>query len=141
MTDPEIVDHIRQLFDPATSPGQAFDALFRLRQARVMYQDVFNAILRSGSALDDSEDQAVSASPRLTRLPKEAVFKNPALSFGKYRDKTLLVVCDLDPGYVKWMAENHNSDFWREQAKLAIIAFAASAPLERDPDATGYFDA
>jgi hypothetical protein len=67
-------------------------------------------------------------------------FKNPKLGFGPYAGKALLEVIEINPGYVKQLSETGAAVFWREQARLAIIAAAALAPASRDTDATGYFN-
>ena len=81
--------------------------------------------------------------PQTTRIEAERPapkFKNPKPTFGKYQDKTLLEIAKINPGYLKWMSTEHGTEFWREQAKLAMFAVSAMAPAGRDTDATGYFE-
>ncbi len=70
--------------------------------------------------------------------PGDSKFKNPVLTFGKYRDKTLLEVVMGNPGYVQWLADNHSAPFWREQAALALLKADSEAPIFRDTSSTGY---
>lgn len=58
MNERDIVAHVKALFDKTTSPGQAFDHLFAMRQARVEYQEVLNAIVKAGSALDEEHAES-----------------------------------------------------------------------------------
>jgi len=48
MNDKEIATYRQQLFEPTVSPGQAFDALFKMRQERVMWEDVCRAVRSEG---------------------------------------------------------------------------------------------
>jgi len=187
MNERQIVEHVKALFDKTTTPGQAFDHLFALRQARVAYQEVFNAIVKAGSALDEEHvereavefecpacgvsrtnrafcinpdcsehkpnalTRGIEASravdvefiPRHERDPK---FKNPIPSFGKYcpskrfpKGLSLTEIAVQDPAYLKWMSEEHTEPFWREQAKMARVAAAATAPHWKDTESTGFF--
>lgn len=150
MTPQEIVQHVRKLFEPTTSPGQAFDALFAMRQARVMYQEVFNAIVQEGGSLDerDAGEHAGFQQGLPMRLPPQRptaeapppTFKNPVLSFGKHKGKKLLDVAACDPSWLSWLANNSSVPFWKEQARLAIFAAEAQAPVFRDTSPTGYMD-
>jgi hypothetical protein len=168
MTDKEIVTFLQRLFEPTVSPGQAFDALFRLRQERVMWADVHRAVVAQGKIaqairLDENEEEfecpgcGVSRAnrsycinpscpehkpnPETERLsrPGDPKFKNPRLSFGQYKGKTLLEVAEINPSYLKWLANEHEALFWKEQAKMAQIFAEASAPHNRDTSDTGFF--
>ena len=170
MTPKDIVLHLQKLFDPTTSPGQAFDALFKMRQERVTWDDAYKAVMTHGRAvrtlqrLDESEDTFEcpgcgiartnraycinpqcpehKPNPETERIERESAppkFKNPKLSFGQYKDKTLMEAGQINPSYLTWLKNKHESAFWREQAALAEIALAALAPPNRDTSDTGFF--
>lgn len=170
MTDRDIIEHTQRLFEPSISPGQAFDALFKMRQERVMWADVCKAITVQGNALRtlrrpaENEDEEFECpgcgvsrtsraycivpgcpehrpNPETERIQREGEpkFKNPKLTFGKYQGKTLLEIAVINPGYLSWMAQSHNSEFWKEQARMAQIAAETMAPPNRDTSDTGFF--
>lgn len=60
MTDAEIVEHVKRLFQPQVSPGQAFDALFKMRQERVLWSDVVRAISFNDMRAQALDEQEVS---------------------------------------------------------------------------------
>jgi hypothetical protein len=68
-----------------------------------------------------------------------AKFKNPVLSFGQYKGKTLTEVATINPGYLTWLEKNSTSPFWQEQARLAKIAVDVASPPARDTSDTGFF--
>lgn len=111
MTQQEIRTHVKALFEPTVSPGQAFDTLFLLRQHRVGFGSVVEALSASPATLDEREDGA---------QPHAAHFTNPHLTFGKYKDKALLDVMKINPGYVKWLSTDSTNPFWKQQATLAL---------------------
>jgi len=157
MNPTDIIAHIRRLFDPTTSPGQAFDVLFALRQSRVTYQEVLNALNQIKGRLDETEpdeaepDEAMPGEeaaqselevmPRPTAGPRVAsAFRNPRVDFGKYRGKTLLEIVVLNPGYVVWLSRDCVQPQMKEQARLALIESERTAPISRDVGPTNYMD-
>jgi len=158
MNTNEILDKMRQLMDANITPGQAFDVLLELRKAGVRFADVANAVNAKPVDLDHNEEAFQCPNCGIARTLRDrcenpacsdyrsatgapTAFKNPKVSFGrKHVGKTLLEIGELDPGYLKWMADKHDAPFWREQARLAMIQLSAEAPSYRDTDATGYMD-
>lgn len=151
-----ITAKLRQLFDGCETPGQAFDLLLELRKAKVQFCDVVAAI--KSADLDHNEDAFECPNCGISRTLRDrcenpacgdykvdsvnqGTFKNPVVTFGrKHTGKTLLEIGKADPGYLKWLATEYNSTFWREQAKMAIVELNRQAHISHDPDATGYFD-
>ena len=76
--------------------------------------------------------------PQTTRINAQRDSKFKKLGFGPYGGKTLLQVIEINPGYVKELAST-GEPFWKEQARLAMIAAAAMAPANRDTDSTDFF--
>lgn len=44
------------------------------------------------------------------------------LTFGKHSGKTLEQVAEIDPGYIRWMAENMSSSKWRDAANAVLFS-------------------
>lgn len=73
--------------------------------------------------------------------PSPKAFSNPKFSFGEYAGKTILEVIQINPGYVKRIADGKEpgmAEFWITQAKLAQFKAAVIAPAYHDTDSTGF---
>ena len=152
--------YVHRLFDPSLTAGQALDALLFLRNASVDWTTLarFNV---AGAPVPDVSDTVFTCpqcgqasisfnyctNPLCAQSQDRAVpgaikpqFKNPVLTFGKHKGKTMLEVAESDPGWLRWLSEKSTNPFWKEQACLARTAAAVSAPFYRDTDPTDYFD-
>jgi hypothetical protein len=168
MTNNEIVEKVRKLFDGCDTPGQAFDTYMELRRVGVQFDHVVNAILRTRGSAERLGETKLSRQPgtefecqkcgisrdhreycqnpacddfqQAPRKEEPPGFKNPIVTFGrKHNGKTLTEIGEIDPGYLVWLSREH-VQFWREQALMAMAVVSARAPGYRDTDATGYFD-
>ncbi len=133
MSAQDIVANLKKLFGEAHSPGQAFDAILALRRDGVTWDDAYKAVVTHGQAqcalqrLDETDDGSGSF-PGATKADQSTpTFNNPKLGFGKYNGLPLLDIVTKDIDYVRWMEMEHTSPFWREQARLVLLAAGLKA--------------
>jgi len=108
MTNKQILSELRLIFSSAKSPGEAFDAILRLRNADVTYDSIASAFRDPNQTSFEHTDS--------TAKPADVLF------FGKYRGKPLAEVAATDPSYLRWAIENATciDDKWRAKLEKAL---------------------
>jgi hypothetical protein len=78
-------------------------------------------------------ERAKDVAAGIKEAPKPPELANLVLTFGRYRDRRLGEVVQLDPGYVDWLAREGRDEALRTAAR-SLLTLPANAPESGSED-------